>query len=85
MTSRSGICGAGAPAREEAETKSTVVRNVGIIANFLKVVLSVLQEIFDESAYRRFLMRGNLASSAASYAAFWSEQEKSRARQPRCC
>lgn len=85
MTSRSGMCGAGAPAREEAETKSTVVKNVGVIANFFGVVLSVLQEIFDESAYRRFLMRGKLAPSASSYAAFCAEQEKNRARRPRCC
>jgi hypothetical protein len=51
----------------------------------LKVVLSVLQEVFDESAYRRFLMRGKLAPSASSYAAFSAEQEKNRARRPRCC
>jgi hypothetical protein len=72
------------------KTKTTVARamiakSVRAIAGFLEILAGVLQEVFDESAYRRFLLRGNFASSAASYAAFCAEQEKSRARRPRCC
>lgn len=66
-------------------TRSMIAKSVRAIAGFFEVIASVLQEVFDESAYRRFLVRGNLAASAASYAAFWAEQEKSRARRPRCC
>jgi hypothetical protein len=66
-------------------TRSVVAQSVRAIAGFFEIVAGMLQEVFDESAYRRFLVRGNLAASAASYAAFWAEQEKSRARRPRCC
>ena len=66
-------------------TRLMIVKSIWAIAGFVEVIATVLQEVFDESAYRRFLVRGNLASSAASYAAFWVEQEQSRARRPRCC
>jgi hypothetical protein len=66
-------------------TRSMIAQGVRAIAGFFEVIAGVLQEVFDESAYRRFLVRCNLASSAASYAAFCAEQEKSRARRPRCC
>ena len=65
--------------------RSMIAKSVRAIAGFFEKVAGVLQEVFDESAYRRFLLRGNFASSAASYAAFCAEQEKSRARRPRCC
>jgi hypothetical protein len=66
-------------------TRSMIAQGVRAIAGSFEIIAGVLQEVFDESAYRRFLRRGNLAASAASYAAFWVEQEKSRARRPRCC
>jgi type VI protein secretion system component VasK len=65
--------------------RAMIAKSVRAIAGFLEILAGVLQEVFDESAYRRFLLRGNFASSAASYAAFCAEQEKSRARRPRCC
>jgi hypothetical protein len=46
---------------------------------------AVLREVFDESAYQRFLLRSDLLPSVESYAAFWNEQEKLKARRPRCC
>lgn len=49
------------------------------------LVWAALQEIFEESAYRRFLQRNQVASSRESYAAFLREQEFSKARRPRCC
>jgi hypothetical protein len=45
----------------------------------------VLREIFDESAYARFLERRQLATSPQAYAEFLRENERSRARRPRCC
>ena len=46
---------------------------------------AVLREVFDESAYQRFLLRTDLPPSVESYAAFWAELEKLKARRPRCC
>ncbi len=49
------------------------------------IVHATLREIFDESAYARFLQRHHLAASAQSYAEFQRENEMSRSRRPRCC
>jgi hypothetical protein len=49
------------------------------------LVWAALEEIFEESAYRRFLQRKEVASSREAYAAFLREQEFSKARRPRCC
>jgi hypothetical protein len=51
----------------------------------LTLAVAALREIFDESAYQRFLVRRGLQPSPATYADFWSEHEKARARRPRCC
>jgi hypothetical protein len=48
-------------------------------------VLATLREIFDESAYARFLASRGIASSRAAYAEFLAETEHSRSRRPRCC
>ncbi len=49
-----------------------------------KLLTAALREIFDESAYERFLVHHDLRPSAAAYAAFWSEHESTKVR-PRCC
>lgn len=50
-----------------------------------QILLATLREIFDESAYARFLRRTQMQSSAAAYAAFWREREASHQRRPKCC
>lgn len=50
-----------------------------------RLTSAILKEIFDESAYSRFLARHQLTPSRDSYAAFWSEHERGKARRPRCC
>jgi hypothetical protein len=50
-----------------------------------QVLLAALREIFDESAYARFLSQRQLASSRAAYAAFRQEYEVTKMRRPRCC
>lgn len=45
----------------------------------------ILKEVFDESAYARFLKRNHLKSSAKAYAVFLKENELARSRRPRCC
>jgi hypothetical protein len=51
----------------------------------LVVLRSILREIFDESAYARFLQRRQLTTSREAYAAFLTESRAQRERRPRCC
>jgi len=48
-------------------------------------LMAILREIFDESAYSRFLSRNQICSSSRAYAAFLREQEVTKARRPKCC
>ena len=52
---------------------------------FFRLLLAALREIFDESAYQRFLVREGLPASRVSYAAFLREHEVGKVRRPRCC
>ena len=49
------------------------------------VLLAMLREIFDESAYARYLEKHQLRSSPQAYAGFQREYELVKARRPRCC
>jgi len=51
----------------------------------LALLVATLREIFDESAYQRFLTQHHLDSGRVTYGAFLREQEKRKARQPKCC
>ena len=46
--------------------------------------LAVLREIFDESAYRRFLRRTGQPASRSSYRDFLAQRYAGKPR-PRCC
>jgi hypothetical protein len=65
------------------------LKSVRLLAEQLKscaqIFLASLREIFDESAYARFLTQRQLVSSRAAYAAFRQEYEVTKARRPRCC
>lgn len=50
-----------------------------------RTVMATLREIFDESAYDRFLFRTGQTRSVASYREFLKETETALARKPRCC
>jgi hypothetical protein len=56
-----------------------------VLRKSASLLWAALEEIFEESAYRRFLQRNQVASSREAYAAFLREQEFSKARRPRCC
>lgn len=56
-----------------------------LIRGTVLLTRSALQEIFDESAYARFLLRRRLQTSAESYTEFLRENERMRQRRPRCC
>ena len=49
------------------------------------VLVAMLREIFDESAYSRYLEQHCLSSSPQAYAGFLREYELVKARRPRCC
>jgi len=55
------------------------------LRKLFEIVSATLREIFDESAYARFLASKGLISSRAAYAEFLNETEHTRARRPRCC
>jgi hypothetical protein len=50
-----------------------------------QTLTATLREIFDESAYARFLNQRQLISSRAAYATFRQEHEAAKARRPKCC
>jgi len=55
------------------------------VGRALGVMRSILREIFDESAYARFLERNKVESSREAYVSFLRESEALRARRARCC
>jgi hypothetical protein len=55
------------------------------LPQFAAILTSLLQEIFDESAYHRFLERNQIFSSTTAYAAFREENDRLKAQRPRCC
>jgi len=60
-------------------------RVIGKMRAFLSTVRGALREIFDESAYDRFLLRTHASRSIASYRAFTHERDASMLKKPRCC
>ncbi|MFZ1130761.1 MAG: hypothetical protein WBV31_02240 [Terriglobales bacterium] len=58
---------------------------IAAIVRSFAVLVATLREIFDESAYQRFLERSRLQSSTRAYQIFRQENELSKSRRPRCC
>jgi hypothetical protein len=74
-----GLVGGGTGSRIKALRLAERLKSCG------EIFLAALREIFDESAYSRFLSQKQLASSRETYAAFRRENEVAKARRPRCC
>jgi hypothetical protein len=55
------------------------------IRHVCQLLLATLREIFDESAYERFLSATHASRSKASYRSFVLERESWMARRSRCC
>jgi hypothetical protein len=64
-------------------TRSTFA--LALINNAIRTFRSALREIFDESAYERFLLRTNAPCSVASYRDFTQERDAAMLKKPRCC
>lgn len=69
----------------QIKLREIVRRLLDHITSFPPVFSAALREIFDESAYARFLDQRQLVSSRAAYAAFRQENEAAKARRPKCC
>jgi hypothetical protein len=81
-------CSADTLVRETPEASSDKAMAHAILAvtvRSFKVLVAALQEIFDESAYQRFLDRSAMQSSVDAYAAFQQANEQAKSRRPRCC
>ena len=50
-----------------------------------QTIRAMFREIFDESAYDRFLLRTHESRSVASYRAFTRERDAAMVKKPRCC
>jgi hypothetical protein len=55
------------------------------LQNAWSILRAAFQEIFDESAYERFLLRTKTLRSQESYRAFMREREAAMVKKPRCC
>lgn len=77
------------PRHEHVEVDAKRQWRPGVLARQAReaasLFLSTLREIFDESAYARFLIRNRTTSSRAAYAAFLREHAAAKARRPKCC
>ena len=82
-TSHVGTADLGCPV--ERSSTSSLVRALEQLKSCAQIFLATLQEIFDESAYARFLEQKQLLSSRPAYAAFLRENEAAKARRPKCC
>jgi len=60
-------------------------RLVSTLSQMASMGQAILREIFDESAYQRFLDRNDQESSCNAYAIFLRENEQAKSRSPRCC
>jgi hypothetical protein len=58
---------------------------VKFCSSVAKTIKAALREIFDESAYDRFLLRTSKVHSAASYRDYTRERDAAMIKKPRCC
>jgi hypothetical protein len=56
-----------------------------VFRSIAQIVRATLREIFDESAYDRFLLRTKLPRSVTSYRDFARERDAALLKKPRCC
>jgi hypothetical protein len=62
-----------------------VIGKAGYVTKAAQTLLAAIREIFDESAYERFLLRTKAARTIASYREFTRERDASMQKKPRCC
>ena len=75
---------------EEPRSGDRVIRRMvsALLDSFrrtLGTLRATAREIFDESAYERFLLRNQAIRSVKTYGEFLKERESAIATKPRCC
>jgi hypothetical protein len=68
-----------------AKGKNTWASAPPILKRTILTLRAVFREIFDESAYDRFLLRTHASRSVASYRDFTRERDAALLKKPRCC
>jgi hypothetical protein len=71
--------------RSANRSHDTLIAFREFFQNALLTFRAALREIFDESAYDRFLLRTHGSRSVASYRAFTRERDAAMLKKPRCC
>ena len=56
-----------------------------LLKRMVLIIRATVREIFDESAYDRFLLRTHASRSRASYREFTRERDAAMLKKPRCC
>jgi hypothetical protein len=67
------------------EDKNTWASAPALLKRAIRTLRTIVREIFDESAYDRFLLRTHVSRSVASYRAFTRERDAAMLKKPRCC
>jgi len=67
------------------ESRQLAISNWQLARRVWEILGAALREIFDESAYQRFLERTRSSRSRDSYRKFMQEHEATSPRKPRCC
>lgn len=67
------------------KSKKTWALAAAVFGRVVQTVRAALREIFDESAYDRFLLRTHASRSVASYREFARERDAAMVKKPRCC
>jgi len=72
-------------ARRHGERSGDLVIARDRVIKIMQIIKATFREIFDESAYDRFLLRTHASRSIASYQAFTRERDAALLKKPRCC
>jgi hypothetical protein len=75
----------GTSLRRAVMSKSIWALALVLFKSVIHNIRAVLREIFDESAYDRFLLRTKASRSVASYHDFMRERDAAILKKPRCC
>jgi hypothetical protein len=67
------------------ERKLIWALSLALFWKLIQILRAVVREIFDESAYDRFLLRTHASRSVASYREFTRERDAALLNKPRCC
>ena len=59
--------------------------NSGVIRKAVEIIKGIMNELTDQSAYRRYLASHQLTHSAAQWRRFTDARWEKAAKRPKCC